>query len=90
MDRMSFVPKAPVPVMGLANPFTRREWTQRKGMKVYAFEELKRPFRLGVTIPLMPIPELIRTKTGTGRQKDKEDIESLRFIQSVRMPRRRT
>ena len=109
MERMGFVPKAPVPVTGLANPLTRREWTQRKSMKVYAFEESKRPFRLvdimvkplknfhqvyrrrvevrdrGVAIPLMPIPELIRTKTRTGRQKDQEDIEYLRFIQSVRM-----
>lgn len=114
MERMGFVPKAPVPVTGLANSLTRREWTQRKGMKVYAFEELKRPFRLvdimvkplrnfqqvyqrrvevrdqGVTIPLMPISELIRTKTRTGRQKDKEDIEYLRFIQSIRTPRNRT
>ena len=108
MERMGFVPKAPVPVTGLANSLTRREWTQHKGMKVYAFEELKRPFRLvdimvkplrsfhqvyrrrvevrdqGVVVPLMPIPELIRTKTKTGRHKDQEDIAYLRFIRSVR------
>ncbi|MBI4597402.1 MAG: hypothetical protein HY737_03250 [Candidatus Omnitrophica bacterium] len=113
MKRIGFVPKAPVPVTGLANPLTRREWTQHKGMKVFAFEELKPPFRLvdimvaslrnfhqvykrrvevhdqGVTIPLMPIPELIRTKTGTGRPKDQEDIENLRFVESVRRPTQR-
>jgi len=112
MEAMGFAPKAPVAVMGLASPRTRREWTQRKGLKVFAFEELKPPFRLvdvmvkplhnfhqvyrrrvevrdqGVTIPLMPIPQLIQTKMGTGRAKDREDIEYLRFIQSVRARRR--
>ena len=112
MEAMGFAPKAPVAVTGLASVQTRREWTQRKGMKVFAFEELKPPFRLvdvmvkplrnfhqvyrrrvevhdqGVTIPLMPIPQLIRTKMGTGRTKDKEDIEYLQFIQSVRARRR--
>ena len=111
MEAMGFVPKAPVAITGLATARTRREWTQRKGMKVFAFEELKPPFRLvdvmvkplrnfhqvyrqrvevhdqGVTIPLMPIPQLIQTKTRTGRLKDKEDVEYLRFIQSVRAPR---
>ncbi len=112
MARLGFVPKAPVAVTGLANMLTRREWTQRKGMKVFALEESKRPFRLvdimvkplrnfhqvyrrrvevrdqGVAIPLMPIPQLIQTKTRTGRQKDKEDIEYLRFIQSVHARRK--
>lgn len=114
MERRGFVPKAPVPVTGLANPRTRLGWTQRKGMKVYAFEELRRPFRLvdimvkplknfsqvyrqrvevrdqGVVIPLMPIPELIRTKTKTGRPKDQEDIAYLRFIQSIHARKGRT
>ena len=108
METMGFAPKAPAAVSGLASVRTRREWTRRKGMKVFAFEELKPPFRLvdvmvrplrnfhhvyrrrvevrdqGVTIPLMPIPQLIQTKTRTGRLKDQEDIEYLRFIQSVR------
>lgn len=108
MEAMGFAPKAPVAVTGLASARTRREWMRRKSMKVFAFEELKSPFRLvdvmvkplrnfhqvyrrrvavhdqGVTIPLMPIPQLIQTKTGTGRLKDQEDIEYLRFIQSVR------
>lgn len=112
METMAFTPKAPAAVTGLASVRTRREWTQRKGMKVFAFEELKPPFRLvdimvkplhnfhevyrrrvevhdrGVTIPLMPIPELIRTKTRTGRLKDQEDVEYLRFIQSVHAPRK--
>ena len=112
MEAMGFVPKAPVAVTGLASVRTRREWTQRKGMKVFAFEELKSPFRLvdvmvkplrnfhqvyrrrvevhdqGVTIPLMPIPQLIQTKTRTGRPKDKEDVEYLRFIRSVRARRK--
>ena len=114
MDAMGFAPKAPVAVIGLANVQTRREWTRRKGMKVFAFEELKPPFRLvdimvnplrnfhqvykrrvevhdqGVTIPLMPIPQLIRTKTGTGRLTDQQDIEYLRFIQSVHARRKRS
>lgn len=114
METMGFVPKAPVAVAGLADPKIRRDWTQRKGMKVFAFEELKPPFRMvdvmvkplrnfqqvykrrvevhdqGVTIPLMPIPQLIQTKTRTGRVKDQEDIEYLRFIQSVRARRRST
>lgn len=109
METMGFAPKAPAAVLGLASVRTRREWTRRKGMNVFAFEELKPPFRLvdvmvrplrnfhhvyrrrvevrdqGVTIPLMPIPQLIQTKTGTGRLKDQEDIEYLRFIQSVRV-----
>ena len=112
MEAMGFTPKAPAAVTGLASVRTRREWTQRKGMKVFAFEELKPPFRLvdimvkplrnfhqvykqrvevrdqGVTIPLMPIPQLIQTKTRTGRLKDKEDVEYLRFIQSVHAPRK--
>ena len=112
MASMGFVPKAPVAVTGLASVRMRREWTQRKGMKVFAFEELKPPFRLvdvmvkplrnfhqvygrrvkvrdqGVTIPLMPIPQLIQTKMRTGRPKDKEDVEYLRFIQSARAPRK--
>jgi len=112
METMGFVPKAPVAVTGLATARTRREWTQRKGMKVFAFEERKSPFRMvdvmvqpirnfpqvyarrvvvhdqGVAIPLMPIPQLIQTKTGTGRPKDKEDIEYLQFIQSVRAGRK--
>ncbi|MBI4341231.1 MAG: hypothetical protein HY598_02995, partial [Candidatus Omnitrophica bacterium] len=46
MEAMGFAPKAPVAVTGLASVQTRREWTQRKGMKVFAFEELKPPFRL--------------------------------------------
>ena len=112
MEAMGFTPKAPAAVTGLASARTRREWTQRKRMKVFAFEELKPPFRLvdimvkplpnfhevyrrrvkvhdrGVTIPLMPIPELMRTKMRTGRLKDQEDIEYLRFIQSVHAPRK--
>ena len=112
MEAMGFSPKAPTTVTGLASVRTRREWTQRKGMKVFAFEELKPPFRLvdvmvkplhdfhqvyrrrveirdqGVTIPLMPIPQLIQTKMRTGRPKDKEDIEYLRFIQSVHASRK--
>ena len=112
MEARGFVPKAPVPVTGLASVRMRRQWTQDKGMKVFAFEELKPPFRLvdvmvkplhnfhevyrrrievndrGVTIPLMPIPELIRTKTRTGRLKDQEDVEYLRFIQSVHARRK--
>jgi len=108
MKAMGFVPKAPVDVTGLAAVRMRREWTQRKGMKVFAFEERKFPFRIvdvmvqpirnfpqvyarrvvihdqGVAIPLMPISQLIQTKRGTGRLKDQEDIEYLRFIQSVR------
>ena len=112
MKAMSFAPKAPVDVTGLASGRIRREWTQRKGMKVFAFEELKPPFRLvdimvkplanfhevykrrikvhdqGVTVPLMPIPELIRTKMRTGRAKDQDDIQYLRFIQSVQLPRK--
>lgn len=112
MQAMGFTPKAPVAVTGLASAQTRREWTQRKGMVVFAFEELKPPFRIvdvmveplrnfhqiyrrrvtvrdqGVTIPLMPIPQLIRTKRGTGRTKDQEDIEYLQFIRSVRARRK--
>jgi hypothetical protein len=111
LEAMGFAPKAPVAVTGLASSQTRREWTQRKGMKVFAFEELRPPFRLvdvmvkplrnfhqvyrrrvevrdqGVIVPLMPIPQLIRTKLGTGRSKDKEDIEYLEFIRSVRAHR---
>ena len=112
MEALGFVPKAPVAVTGLADPRIRREWTQHKHMKVFAFEELKPPYRLvdvmvkplrnfqlvyqrrvevhdqRVTIPLMPIPQLIQTKTGTGRAKDKEDIAYLRFIHSIRLRRR--
>ncbi len=112
MKALGFVPKAPVAVTGLASVRTRDEWTQRNGMKVFAFEELKPPFRMvdvmvkplhnfhgvyrrrvevrddGVTIPLMPIPQLIRTKMRTGRLKDQEDVEYLRFVQSVRARRK--
>ncbi len=112
MKAMGFTPKAPVPVTGLASAQTRREWTRRKGMPVFAFEELKPPFRLvdimitplpsfhqvykrrvevrdeRVTISLMSIPQLIRTKMGTGRPKDQEDIQYLRFIQSVHRRRK--
>ena len=113
MKAMGFVPKAPVTITGLANAKIRREWTHNKGMKVFAFEEAKPPFRMvdvmvkplrkfhqvyrqrievhdqGVAIPLMPIPQLIQTKTRTGRAKDREDVEYLRFIQSVRTSRSR-
>ena len=112
MKAMGFVPKAPVDVTGLATVRMRRQWSQRKGMKVFAFEERKFPFRMvdvmvqpirnfpqvyaqrvvvhdqGVAIPLMPIAQLIQTKQGTGRLKDKEDIEYLRFIQSVHTRRK--
>jgi len=35
----------------------------------------------GVVFPLIPIPGLVRMKTGTGRAKDHEDIEHLRIIE---------
>ncbi len=37
----------------------------------------------GVKLPLVPMRELIRMKTGTGRLRDQEDIDYLRFADSV-------
>lgn len=105
MKQMGFAPSVPVSVVGLADPTIRRLWTRQKGMKVFSYKELKKPFRIldimvrplkdfdrlhqqrvnkkhrGITIPLMPIAGLVRMKTGTGRAKDREDIEYLRIVE---------
>ncbi|MBI3083345.1 MAG: hypothetical protein HYY90_03170 [Candidatus Omnitrophica bacterium] len=39
LKQLGFVPRVPAPITGLADPKTRRLWTQRKGMKVYSFIE---------------------------------------------------
>ena len=38
----------------------------------------------GVSVPLIPVADLIRMKTGTGRLRDQEDVEYLRFAHRVR------
>jgi len=39
LKRIGFIPRVPAPLMGLADPKTRRLWTKQKGMKVYSFIE---------------------------------------------------
>ena len=39
LKRLGFVPRLPIPITGLADPKTRKLWTQQKGMKVYSFIE---------------------------------------------------
>ena len=39
LKRLGFMPRVPAPVIGLADPKTRRLWTKQKGMKVYSFIE---------------------------------------------------
>ena len=39
LKRLGFVPRVPVPIVGLADAKTRRLWTRQKGMKVYSFIE---------------------------------------------------
>ena len=39
LKQLGFVPRVPAPIAGLADPKTRRLWTQRRGMKVYSFIE---------------------------------------------------
>ena len=107
MKRLGFEPRVPADVTQLADPRTRRKWTQQKAMKVFSFIERQPPFRVvdvmvkplrnftqlyreraevmyrGVRLPLIPIRGLIKMKTGTGRPRDQEDIEYLRFADSV-------
>lgn len=37
----------------------------------------------GVKLPLIPVDQLIKMKTGTGRLRDREDVEYLRFADTV-------
>ncbi|MBI3996181.1 MAG: hypothetical protein HY352_00835 [Candidatus Omnitrophica bacterium] len=39
LRHLGFVPRVPAPIAGLADPKTRRMWTQQRGMKVYSFIE---------------------------------------------------
>jgi hypothetical protein len=43
---IGFTPKVPASVVGLANPRTRKEWTESKQMKVFSYAEGRAPFRL--------------------------------------------
>jgi len=45
LQRIGFIRRLPVSIQGLADPRTRRLWTQKKGMKVYSFTERKPPAR---------------------------------------------
>jgi hypothetical protein len=59
LSEMGFTAKAPVSVIGLADPATRREWLQRKGMMVFSFVENRKPFRM-VDIMVRPPRDLGR------------------------------
>ena len=39
LKRLGFSPRVPAPIIGLADPKTRRMWTKQKNMKVYSFIE---------------------------------------------------
>lgn len=59
MKQMGFAPSIPVSVVGLADPDIRRLWTQQKGMKVFSYKELKKPFRI-LDIMVRPLKDFDR------------------------------
>jgi len=60
LQRVGFVPRLPVPVEGLANPGTRRQWLDKKGMKVYSFIERRSPPRV-VDVMVKPFASFPQT-----------------------------
>ena len=55
LKRIGFVPRIPAPVLGLADPKTRRFWTQKRGMKVYSFIEPQGALPRNIDIMVEPL-----------------------------------
>lgn len=63
MSRLGFAARVPASVTGLADPRTRRQWTQRKAMKVFSFVERRKPFRV-VDVMVHPLRQFGRLYAG--------------------------
>ncbi len=59
LNALGFAPKVPVSIVGLADPKTRKEWTEGKHMKVFSYAELTAPFRL-IDIMVRPLKRFER------------------------------
>ncbi len=55
LERLGFQSRLPVSVKGLADPATRKQWTEQKGMKVYSYFERSNPPRV-IDIMVKPLP----------------------------------
>lgn len=54
LERIGFMRRLPVSIRGLADPTTRKLWTQQKAMKVYSFLERRPPARV-VDVMVQPL-----------------------------------
>ena len=54
LERIGFMRRLPVSIKRLADPKTRRLWTEQKAMKVYSFMERKPPARV-VDVMVKPL-----------------------------------
>ena len=65
LEPIGFERRVPAPVLGLADPKTRRLWVQQRNMKVYSFIERKAPTRVidVMVTPLRNFDQVYRRRT---------------------------
>lgn len=66
MANLGFKPRVPADPLGLADPLTRREWSEEKGMLVFTFMHPRTPFAdVDVLLsPRVPFEELWARRVG--------------------------